>query len=585
MAETANIAMPPTPAADVENAPAGMLRLFLNSDAGDALYTKDENGVVTPVGNNTDPYAPGVPADWNPAPTTDADALDQLGARTSTDLVIGTVASAYANYFTTWAAAYARATLAAATGPVTIWLAEDVTAPADFLGYNLQNRISVRGLPSNPNFPTLTFAPGATVRNWAQVSELALVGSNVVGGGAAVQNFFFRNVEVRNDGSAAAFFSTGGSVAFNVFVSGAQCRFTPGGGSDQPVFNMQGTSALVIQATDNGVHVVSDDAIKGAAGANVQLRPGPGSHFSSAQAFFLGTLTTALLADASRVNYDPTVIADWDPEPVNEQEAFDQLAARALTADQKLAVDAAVPALSEDNPAVGRRSFTSEGLYGIDVLVSVGGPAVQVIPAAPAGFMWCAINMLTLKRSVGNPDTTTAYVEVGIGEVFRQVDANNGAAPAFAYGKAQLTAQTVAGADTGARVTGAWCLIPDEVCVFMRRTAPNTNVGVVDITELTPPAGQIFRPFPNTFALPGPGVVQFWLYNGDTGSVTWLLQLIRAGVTSQIIGGFTTTKTRQAVTLPVLIPGDVVRFSMLTNLAVANSVIIGANVAPLELLT
>ncbi len=198
MAETANIAMPPTPAADVENAPAGMLRLFLNSDAGDALYTKDESGVVTPVGNNTDPYAPGVPADWNPAPATDTDALDQLGARTSTDLVIGTVASAYANYFTTWAAAYARATLAAATGPVTIWLAEDVTAPADFLGYNLQNRINVRGLPSNPNFPTLTFASGATVRNWAQVSELALVGSNVVSGGVAVQNFFFRNVEVRS---------------------------------------------------------------------------------------------------------------------------------------------------------------------------------------------------------------------------------------------------------------------------------------------------------------------------------------------------------------------------------------------------
>jgi hypothetical protein len=327
-----------------------------------------------------------VPNDWQPAPTNVQQALDQLAARASTDLMFAPSGPAAANVFNDWHLLYNR--VLATPGKIRVWILEDFTMPALGGGaaYDFdRGRVELDAF-EYASAPIISFAADCYLRGLRHARYVQLharPGDAPIlfdsGGPAQQYQLFLDTVNVIvSAGDGGGVFDAQNSVGSSlyIFLTGPQCRIRSGVGGEVAI-KIDGASTLVITGVDSGAHVVEDHVYSSSGGpGNVIWRPAPACLFSTVQNT---PVTVQLLSEADMVDYDPAAPLSWPVVPTQVAKALDLLAALFVPS---------TPVLNNGNVEMTALATVADGTPATATVVSQPSAGAGRISAFVNGIMY-----------------------------------------------------------------------------------------------------------------------------------------------------------------------------------------------------
>jgi len=306
---------------------------------GPAVWTPDSED-STPAAVDV-AYVPTMPGNWvDPDPTNVQGALDQLASRPEPQSFVfrpggATAANVYADFTLLWAAVQnveGKRTIVV-DGSLTGNAATIPAGAYDFDGGLINIEVA-------PQSQTLNFADGATISNKPRISgvsgqqfTLTSLSTAPVMTSPVFDELFLSNCLVRAEGGAPFIEVTAGFQT--IFLKGVSTNFA------------NALQALwEIAAGASGTVLIASGAVFGnrtAIGLGTLLIFPQESSASfnpdDPAQLFAGTVNVFYGGLAARVGFTPTTPGAWtDPDPVNVQEALDQLAAQPEPASPSLTI-------------------------------------------------------------------------------------------------------------------------------------------------------------------------------------------------------------------------------------------------------
>lgn len=243
-------------------------------------------------------------------------------------------------------------------------------------------------------------------------------------------------------------------------------------------------------------------------------------------------------------------------------------------------------------PSVANRYITANETQALSPLTSIlktqvlhATDSVQVVPAAPAGF----VNVLALIANESlDAGGVTAGLRITDGGVERVASSGAGAGPNTTLPGSLATPNEVrlycptlyfgvAAVGTEVGLAATHVLVPTSQMITWNKVL--TGVIWETVAELTPPAGRQYK-VPTLF---GVNVGATWIFNMDSATTTIACRVTRGGKTFYLNSGSPTTGvavgTRNMGGIftanPVFLPGDLVEVRAVLAPVTAGAVIVG----------